>query len=455
MPIDYEGAVLLGDSDPERSAFLADVIENDFAYKVVTVDFCQYVEGKLFEARDASTKWMLVLLAEDLKISQAERVRISPEDIRSLFKIPGVRTLACIYSTEPYPPNLPTTSRYIPLVYVPPSTDSDRRHKVINGLRECGLKEKPGPPIELDDDPILVEQIRSLSATGEPDEAKKIFGNLIRNLQKSSGDSVIVSRLIQGASGSKVFRFRPKDVKSKVNERVLKIAHYTHGWKLSSEVEKHLTVQATLGNEYAGYVPRIEPCEGSHNQYVTQSQNWHAIAYDFLGGAKFGKGGNRFGKFMDLETALIGSHQELQEKTANTRLEEYFATTAVCADGRRRFLELLLNWLSNNCYLAHSTRGAAKPLWDYSKGPDKSFEGFPPYRIPARSKSYILNFLDSRTAQMGSRFLDGWDEYYKTVRNFIASEELSNSYNLAAPQRAILSPAHGDLNSNNILLWLA
>jgi hypothetical protein len=458
MPVDYATTVLIGDSDTQRSAFLADILQNNFRASVVRAEWYQEVNNRVLEALTAHSNWKLVLMAAELPQSVQDRNPILPKHFDHIAQNNNLK-IGCVY-TDVEPPDPVAVGCYVPAFFIPgPHTDKDkRRAAVIDTIDKAriGLTPRKKSEITVDDDPVLAEQIGALGSDGNEDSARAVLAYLIGDFH-GDRDPVIVSKLIQGASGSKVFRFRPERVDSEANERVIKIVHYSQKWKLDEEVKKHLSVQEKFDIKYKRHIPEIESFDTiDGHQHITQYNDWHAIAYDFLGGRKFGKSGNRFGKFMDLETALIGSNEELRETTANTRFEEYFATPAVCADGRRRFLELLLNWLSDNWYLAHSTRGSAEALWDYSPGADNSFERFPPYRIPARSKRYILNFLDSRTAQMGSRLFDVWDKHYKTVRSFIAEkeEELSRSYTLAEPQSVILSPAHGDLNSNNILLWL-
>jgi Ternary complex associated domain 9 len=457
MPIDYERTVLLGDNDPERSALLVDIIANEFRTRIIRAEFFDEVDARVFEAVRSYVSWKLVLLSAELKESAKKWSTIVPNHFFLIAKNNGFN-VACVH-TEAQPPDSDAVGSYIPSIYIPPAATDNRRKSIIDNIaaaRIAGLAPRKRPVIKLDKDPVLAEQVNGLSVTEDSQKAEEVLAYLIGDFQTDKSAAVAVSKLIQGASGSKVFCFRPEVTDPSVNERVIKIAHYSHEWKLVEEVEKHITAQRSLNNGYKGHVPDIESfASGTDRQHITSYGDWRAIAYDFLGGAKFGKGLNRFGKFMDLETALIGSQEELQRKMADTHFEGYFASPELSTDGRRRFLELLLDWLSNNWYLAHSRR-EEKVIWDYSNGSDNSFDGFPPYRIPGRSKRYIINFLDSRTAQMGSRFFDKWEEHHQMVRTFVAGSEaqLNSMYTLTAPQRVILSPAHGDLNSNNILLWL-
>jgi hypothetical protein len=460
MPTDYKKTVLLGDRDPERSALLVDIIENDFRAKVVRVEFFDDLDTKMVEAVKASATWKLVLLAAELQETANRPDTILPKNFYHIAKL-NFPNVGCVY-TDAEPPDSDVVGFFIPSFHVPPSGTPDRRKVIIDRIdaaRIGGLKLWKKPTIKLDDDPILIEQVGALSSDGDSQKAKEVLAYLIRDFQSEHCDTATVSKLIQGASGAKVFRFRPEPAYSKVNERVLKIAHYRHEWKLNAEVTKHLKAQKTLGNEYKEHVPEIESFDtgpDQPSQHITSYEDWRAIAYDFLGGVKFRTRGNCFGKFMDLETALIGSHRELQQKTAETPFEKYFATEELCVTGRKHFFEVLLNWLCNNWYLKYGHRENKEALWDYSDGPDDRFVRFPPYQLPKRSKRYILNFLDERKAQMGERFFEDWGERHKVLREFVAGSEaeLSRLYTLAGQHSVILSPTHGDLNSNNILLWL-
>ncbi len=460
MPTDYKKTVLLGDRDRERAALLIDVIKNDFRTEVVHVEFLDDADTKVMEALGASKYWKVVLLASDLEESRTKPDTILPRDFSHIAKNNYGR-IGCIF-TETEPPDSEAVSHHLPAIYVPPADARKRRQLVIDSISNArigGLKKWKKPRIILDRDPVLAEQVAALSPAADVDKAKDILAYLIRDFVNQDHDAVRVSGLIQGASGSKVFRFRPEGADSQVNERVLKISHYHQEWKLIAEVSRHREAQATLGNKYKGHVPEIESLTAAidpSSQHISSYEDWRAIAYDFLGGKKFSNRGNHFGKFMDLETALIGSHAELQHKSAKTPLATYFATAEKCDAGRKHFLEILLNWLCSKWYFELGHLGEKESLWDYDNGPDDRFERIPPYKLPGRSKRWILNFLDGQKATMGERLFDGWTERQKTVRDFIAGNKvtLERLFSLSHENVVILSPAHGDLNSNNILLWL-
>src|SRR5438132_14114680 len=103
MPSDYRKSVLIGDGDQERAAHLRQVIENDFRVKVAHVETYDHVEGKVFEAREARSRWRLVLMAENLPRSYGDPVSILPDDFSHISRFSSVIRLGCIYSSTTKP----------------------------------------------------------------------------------------------------------------------------------------------------------------------------------------------------------------------------------------------------------------------------------------------------------------------------------------------------------------
>ena len=467
---DARKTVLIGDANHERASLLKRVIEDDFRTTVVWVETFDAVKAKVFEVKSFNSRWKLVLMAHDLPFTLFPTGSIQPDNFSFVSQMEAVISLGCIYSSDE-PPELAGVS-FDP-IYIrvpPPPVTPDHRKIVIENIRRerrTRLILSPKPPrIEFDTDPVLSEedpvireQVRSLDSGRDLEKAKDLLGYLIRDFNLPDCHEVIVSKLAQGASGAAVFRFRPKADDLKVNERVLKISTHDKEWKLIAEVEKHLLAKDTLGNKYKHHVPDIEMVRSGIDpaaRHIASFEGWRAIAYDFLGGKQFGEGGEKFGKFIDLEMALVGSLEELQERVWKTDFEEYFADAVKARAGRKYVLEMLLDWLCRNWYLKDSNRKVTERLWDYEDGPDDQFNQFPPYQLPARSKKFILSFLDGRLARMGARFFSDWADHHQRVREFITAPEskLSALYSLHHEHLVILSPAHGDLNSNNILLWL-
>jgi hypothetical protein len=159
---------------------------------------------------------------------------------------------------------------------------------------------------------------------------------------------------------------------------------------------------------------------------------------------------------MDLETALVASAEGLHEKMEATQLATQVSGAAPVESVRSLVLDKMLDWLCQNWYMKPGpVPRQERRLWQTEDLPDRTFVELPPYRLPTSRKGYILGFLESKPARMGERLFTGWDGYRQGVEEFV--EKAGGSTGVGASDRnvsVVLSPAHGDLNGNNILLWL-
>jgi hypothetical protein len=171
-------------------------------------------------------------------------------------------------------------------------------------------------------------------------------------------------------------------------------------------------VQANKGAGVAGYKTHVPELKAAHfpskgieelektgepNRYIVRSGHWYATHYDFLGREKFG------GEFIDLETALICSAEELEKKTAGTGFAA--AKADKVKESRRRILDTILNWLSANWYSnlkADKLRREVMVPWDLGDAPEREYITVPPYKLSGRVKGWIQSFLNSPEAEMGS-----------------------------------------------------
>jgi hypothetical protein len=188
--------------------------------------------------------------------------------------------------------------------------------------------------------------------------------------------------------------------------------------------------------------------QGLQQEHLAQYKNWYAIGYDFLGGEKFGT-------LIDLETIIIGAATKLEEKTAGTNFST--ATPASSTIGLRRvgFLEATLDWLCRNWYMnSKYCRREMRKVWDTTDAPEK-YPSMPPYQLGGKNKGLILSFLDSSLAAMGQTFFSDWPQLCKRVWDLVEKTgEPSGRHLLDRELPFILSPAHGDLNGANVMLWL-
>ena len=91
-------------------------------------------------------------------------------------------------------------------------------------------------------------------------------------------------------------------------------------------------------------------------------------------------------------------------------------------------------------------------IWDLEDAPEYEFVSLPPYRLTRRVKSWVQDLLDSREVSIGVRLIPDWADHRNQVLELVSDSYIA----FKDPKRAVfmLSPVHGDLNSENILLWL-
>ena len=247
-----------------------------------------------------------------------------------------------------------------------------------------------------------------------------------------------------GLSGASVFR-----VEASGHEYVLKLYEVADRWKAEYEIESYGRVPASAGN-YRKHKPEIKlprfPSKGLPK--AVEFGTWYAICFDYLGGQKFGK-------FLDLRTALTGSLSEIGRAVRESQCEDHWKTR-IESDPRQQLLQLLLNWLSKAwCRADGLAKHGESRIWNFSDAPPKEYRRFPPYQLMSKVKGRIIGFLeDPDTTTLGERFVPHWGDHKKRVCQFIEGTGVDKIAGLKGELDFVLSPAHGDLNSNNAFLWL-
>ena len=304
---------------------------------------------------------------------------------------------------------------------------------------------------------MLREQVRSLSRTRNLEEGRQYLACLLRNL--FSCDTAGVYEMGQGLSGARVFHVVPKKGNEIIREYVLKLSPIEDLKKVRREIEKYAEAQAGLNHPYSGtYAPRLDKPvlphsdKDAHLQYAMSFGAWMGICYDFLGG-------KQIGTVIDLETALVASRERLTEKTKDAKFAIKARTPRELQQARVTNLERMLNWLCERWYKNQKdglVQRKVRRVWETEDLRDGDFEPLPPYRLRGNSKGHILGFLESREAIMGKRFfLEGWEKHREAVEGFVEKPKGPTSVKLLDNEMCVvLSPSHGDLNANNILLWL-
>lgn len=435
--------ILIGDMDQERVSLMRDILLHEFNLEPeVTTDF-DALKDLVREAKNKDASWHLVLVAHGLPSSRFHRNRVLPENIESLNDTIDTRPkLGYIFSLEE-PPEM---GRLYGLYVAPDGLAGEGRKEIVSTLkRTFGLKEAlPAPMVQLKPDPYLEEQVRSLSPERNLEEGKKYLSYLLRNLNLSIGGVARIGKLAQGKSGARVFHIEVTAADGQRKELVLKLNSKQDRWKLDLEVTRHKLTPEKLGvPSYQKHVADLYEAEG---QSIVEYANWCAVCYDFLGG-------KTFGQFIDLEGAVIIQSDKLHEKTNGIDEFEFDSTNgAQVIQVRKRILIIMLNWLCKTWYL-NATRGP-RQLWKADDRDPRDYPPAPPYQLAGKTKGYILSFLDSPDAAVGNRFFDDWANRLDQVRRFVEAPTSHIAEFLARELPVVLSPAHGDLNAGNILLWL-
>lgn len=472
---------LLGDRNAERFGWLQAVLDEEYGLETVqarTFDELQQLVEQSNKTREQTEEnqskkglgendWSLVFVADDLppthtKKPTQEIVKIYFTLLESLNKWGDFSVV--LISTQKVSIDWRgiTPPRIIHLSNPPKPEELQGISNELDGL--SGLKRVSRAESKLSwdkDNRILREQIRGLSEVRNVLDGVQHLARLVsRCFDCSKVDKIEIKQLGQGRSGASVFRLCVESGQRaspgiEREEFVLKLCKAGKVWKLESEVRGHTQAKMGLGHPgYREHIPRLNRAETFRqaNEYIVRSSHWCAVHFDFVGG-------NRFGKFVDLETALVGSTRELEEKLAGTDFEINAANPEDVRAMRVRIFETLLRWLCDNWYTNPETehlRRRQMVVWDTGNAPEKEYVVMPPYQLTGRSKGWIQSFLDSSDAQLGERFFPDWEKHIERVSRLVSEDEPLTSQlgQLAKPMPVVLSHVHGDLNASNILLWL-
>ncbi|MGE0130464.1 MAG: hypothetical protein AB7U82_20500 [Blastocatellales bacterium] len=439
---DPSRTVLIGDTSQERFNLLEKILREDFYLHALRFPNFQALFAKVKE----HSNWRLVIFTVDLPYSAKEGERQPLPDKYSEDLTSELVPLVCIGEDE-QGPKLPVNIRYL---CAPQQPDSESRKEVIGVLRTFASafpKKARLPELVLreEGDRTLREQIRSLSDERNLDEGKDILKHLICLFFNCDNVTIEIERLGQGLSGASVFLFQVKDGLL-AKSYVLKLTPKETEWKLEKEVEKHERARMmTEISHLRSYLPRLHPCLDS--QYLIASySNWTAVCYDYLGGEKIGK-------IIDLETLLVCSIEELRDKTAGSKLHiRHFNSGGSLTESRSNLFGEFLNWLCDEwCPANGGIKRGERRLWL----PDDSPPDWSPYELKGRDIGRILGFLDSKDAGKVARLLPKWEEHRERVWEFVEHKGyLTGQTALNDLFSVTLSLAHGDMNSNNVMLWM-
>jgi len=353
--------------------------------------------------------------------------------------------------------NFPLYDIYIP---PPPLTDENYSRLISDIERAGGLQGLPYVPRlprliwSRERDRALRRQIRALSLLRSVEDGERALATLIA--RSLDCDEVEVKQLGQGKSGARVFRIKPRKDHKTLGEYLLKLveAHGSQGLtNIKMEIRGRQRVAQVLNKkDYIRNIARLEKPrfsafpEDAELCYAINSDQWYAIRFDFLGGGEFGK-------FLDLETALTARLSELQERTKNTPFEAHSADIRKL---RARLFDIFLGWLCRNFYCnPNHVSQEKRAIWNFDEKSHDKYAPKPPYSLSSVTREEIHRFLASQHAAIGKRFFNpDWDRLKNDVEDFIEPKLETVPSLLKNEMSVALSPAHGDLNSNNVLLWL-
>lgn len=287
-------------------------------------------------------------------------------------------------------------------------------------------------------DRILCDQVRSLDGEGSIDRGERCIRRMLRDI----GDcqSVKLYRLGQGFSGARVFRAKVRLGGGNPGNYVLKLSKGEDVKRVKNECDNYGGIEGALTKErYDRHVPGIVVPrfrDDSGSSFVSQG-GYLGVAYDFLG--------DDLGDFVDLQQVYAPSmtdSRKLASKGFNPRGEPDLAM---------RFLGELFRCLWEHPWYSAGQVGTLS-LWEKQDAQHKGVPQLPPYQLTGRTKARIEQSL-SQLNPLGQRVLAGW-----TKLGCVALQCVKNGLKpcATAPIQlpVVVSPVHGDLNSNNILFWL-
>jgi len=449
---DPRRTVLIGDTSKERFQLLEKILRDDFHLQARRLT--NFTD--LWSEVEAKNNWRLALIADDLHESTVQR---DATPLRYFYLLGhGPVPLGCLVSgklsldlkaLKPQP-------HYLRVPRTPAIDDLTLHNEIIIGLRSFGWVLPD--PIHLpnlqfsEDDRTLREQIRGLSEHRSRNEGEEILRHLIRWF--FDDNKVWLERLGQGLSGAKVFLLRLGDGEE-TKSYVLKLGLGTEDnlWKLEKEVEKHEQAMPRMGAwPYQVHLPLLHPClDSAPAEFIACYKGWAAVCYDYLGNS------DRKGGIIDLETLLICSREDLSAKTTDTAFyRTHLADGAPLAERREQILDEFIAWLCQEWYQKDGkVKRADKTMWLTKDCLPKEYPDLPPYQLKGKEKGWILDFLDSKDAEKVAQLLPDWNAHREKVGEFVEKNgELTGIAVLDEPISVILSPAHGDLNANNAMLWL-
>jgi hypothetical protein len=486
--------VLIGDEDKQRADWLSEFLSEYYGLE-------SRIISTLDEALSVVTisEWSFIFLTDTLPYMEIEGSTTEANFAQIRGKIEKSKnykyTLVCIVTGESNPDW--ARAGLAPPFHIhlsSPPTNPAGLKAIIDELRSMG---NLLPTIRSTEDisnktrwdknnRILREQIRSLSLKRDVDDGEERLFSLISNcFNCKEKEKIQIKELGQGKSGAQVFHLIvvPKvdkaenksaragaKLKPPEEHYILKLSEAGDSWKLLAEIEGYNNAKkSTAYSIYKKHVPDLKEAyfpkygkDKTEYKHIASSFKWDAIYYDYLDA-------NVLKHCLALETALISDTEKLKRKTEEAKRSTYTIASAKPEDiaaFRLTFLEHVIDGLCNLWYLNEElVSRKSKALWKNGNAPDREHVTFPSYCFTERIRYRIQAFLGGSEAEIGRRLLKGklippsisltnWDDCCDKVLKFMALKKENNLGVLKQKKPVILSPVHGDLNANNVFLWL-
>jgi hypothetical protein len=461
--------VLIGDPEEERFKWFKELLADE--YEINAVQANTFEDVRRF-AKDKSHNLIAraVFLTDDLPFSAEPSISIRDPNLNfvRLEELLPYTDCVCIVTEEQDPdlPGIVKRPHHVHLRSASPTAEDKGRVIIELGslgrrlARFTALSEVVKITQWDDNNRTLRRQIRSLSEKHELTDGEKHLLRLIRNCLNFRRDATIeIKQLGQGTSGANVFHLIVSN-SDQIKEYVLKLIKNDGLWKLESEVSGHLKARERTGlpgyREHIAALGKpaisIKTIEARpEHQFIASSAQWYAIYYDFLGGPGFGK-------FIDLETALTAAPSTLIEKTKGA-LPIYSLTSIEPDEVLAHRLKVFSATLDGLCEIWYGKRGAGsrrfETIWNIKDAEDRKFIPLPPYQLTRRVKGWVQDFLDSREGAIGARLFPRWNAHREYVLKLVGDKSIpADLGRFGSSIPFTFSPVHGDLNANNVLLWL-
>lgn len=425
--------VLIAEPDPQRFEELRRILEGEFELRVLQArtllevrDQCKFVTDEL----------KLILITKPLPYSDQHQ----SGPLQSCFmQLQGMKLgLGCeafigyLYQDDDRPF---INGNDVDLLLPFPDPESAKM-KFLDRLESFFFNRRL-PRVALEDnDPLLKEQVRALGSNRNLEDGRKKLRVFLSEFLHHQ--QLRIHRIQSGESGAHVYRVQAT-VQGGDFQYLIKISH--EFWKLKEEVERHVTVIGGIPglHEYKTNLlkPKNEP---DKDNYIVSYGNWHAICFEYLGEGAFGSS-------LNLQDTLVSMPKRI------------FPATDDGSDGisqyRLLFLGILLDWLKREwgTNRDHVGRAVQQP-WSTVNADEEKYNPFPPYQLTEKTKCWILEFFDGIGGQMGSRLVPGWNTTAELVKRFVGADGSVAGSKLETPVSMVFSPAHGDLNANNVLFFL-